>query len=476
MKLKIIVLLSLIASITYGQNSPKVLKMSLDQVIQKARGESPEVILSKARLDNSKWQLKLFNTRLKPQLNLNAKLPTLTRNIIQDNITQEFVSVSSMVTGVDLEYSQEIAKTGGRVFASTGLSRNDDFGNVFGDPVSYLSNPITVGFNQPLFTFNDWKWQQKIEPLRYEEAESRFTEEQETAASRAANLFFDVYINQIRLKTALVNKANADTLLRLTRGRYSVGKIAENELLQMELSNKRSESTIASSRLDLQTSTEQLRNFLGIKEAVTFELEPPADIPEIIIDTEKALSEAVKNRWETISYERRLLESEQDLVKAKKEQGINGNVFASFGFSQTGPTLPEAYANPTNAQQVVLGIQIPILDGGRAQTAIKMAESNLKVAKLQVEQDRINFEQNIILKVNQFALLRDQAILAREGNEIALKRYDITQKRFTIGKIDVTDLNLAETELDNSLTSYMQALKAFWAGYYELRRLTLYDF
>ncbi len=474
MNVRIIILLSLFASLSYGQNSPKLLKMSLDEVIQKARGESPEVILSKARLANSKWQLKLFNTRLKPQLNLNAKLPTLTRNIVQDITTQEFVSVSSMITGFDVEYSQEIAKTGGRVFASTGISRNDNFGDQ--NPVVYLSNPITVGFNQPLFSYNAWRWQQKIEPLRYEEAESRYTEEQETAASKAANLFFDVYINQIQLKTAVFNKANADTLLRLTRGRFSVGKIAENELLQMELSNKRSESTIASQRLNLQTSTEQLRNFLGIKEAVAFELAPPEDIPEIIIDVETALSEAVKNRWETVSYERRLLESEQDLVKARREQGINGNVFASFGLSQTGATLPEAYSSPSNAQQVVLGLQIPILDGGRAKTAIKMAESNLEVAKLQVEQDRINFEQNIILKVNQFALLRDQAILAREGNEIALKRYDITQKRFTIGKIGVTDLNLAQTELDNSLTSYMQALRSFWAGYYELRRLTLYDF
>lgn len=472
MKLRLLLLLSLVASIMFGQTNTKVMKMSLEDVISKARGESPEVIISKARLDNSKWALKLFNTRLKPQLNLNAKLPTLTRSIVQDITTQEFVSVSSMITGFDFEYSQEIAKTGGRVFASSGLSRNDNFGQ----SVSYLSNPITVGFNQPLFTFNAWKWTQKIEPLRYKEAESRFTEEQETAASKAANLFFDVYINQIRLKTAQFNKANADTLLRLTRGRYSVGKIAENELLQMELSNKRSESMIASSRLDLQTSTEQLRNFLGIKESVTFELEPPDDIPEIIIDVEKALSEAVKNRWETISYERRLLEAEQELVKAKTEQGVNGNVYASFGLSQTGATIPEAYTKPINAQQVVLGVQVPILDGGRAKTAIKMAESNLEVAKLQVEQDRINFEQNIMLKVNQFALLRNQAILAREGNEIAIKRYDITQKRFTIGKIGVTDLNLALTEMDGSLTSYMQSLRAFWAGYYELRRLTLYDF
>jgi hypothetical protein len=45
-----------------------------------------------------------------------------------------------------------------------------------------------------------------------------------------------------------------------------------------------------------------------------------------------------------------------------------------------------------------------------------------------------------------------------------------------IGKIDITNLNIALNEKDTAKRSYLEALKSFWTAYYDLRRLTLYDF
>jgi predicted negative regulator of RcsB-dependent stress response len=45
-----------------------------------------------------------------------------------------------------------------------------------------------------------------------------------------------------------------------------------------------------------------------------------------------------------------------------------------------------------------------------------------------------------------------------------------------IGKIGVSDLYIAQNEKDQALESYVQALRSFWANYYRLRRVTLYDF
>ena len=42
--------------------------------------------------------------------------------------------------------------------------------------------------------------------------------------------------------------------------------------------------------------------------------------------------------------------------------------------------------------------------------------------------------------------------------------------------IDITNLQLAQTEKDNARTSYLQTLRQYWAAYYQLRRSTLYDF
>ena len=59
---------------------------------------------------------------------------------------------------------------------------------------------------------------------------------------------------------------------------------------------------------------------------------------------------------------------------------------------------------------------------------------------------------------------------------MAFERYNVAQNRYLIGKIDITNLNIALTEKDDAKRSYIEALKSFWTAYFELRRLTLYDF
>ena len=52
----------------------------------------------------------------------------------------------------------------------------------------------------------------------------------------------------------------------------------------------------------------------------------------------------------------------------------------------------------------------------------------------------------------------------------------MSRNRYLIGKILITDLNLALREEAEARRSYVSALRNFWLAYYDLRRLTLYDF
>jgi outer membrane protein TolC len=69
-----------------------------------------------------------------------------------------------------------------------------------------------------------------------------------------------------------------------------------------------------------------------------------------------------------------------------------------------------------------------------------------------------------------------QLEITKKSDEVALKRYVVAQNRYLIGKIDITNLNIALTEKDSAKRGYIDALQQFWVAYYELRRLTLYDF
>ena len=46
---------------------------------------------------------------------------------------------------------------------------------------------------------------------------------------------------------------------------------------------------------------------------------------------------------------------------------------------------------------------------------------------------------------------------------------------FLIGKIDVLDLNVAQSERDQAKQKYINTLSNFWRNYYQMRSITLYD-
>ena len=59
---------------------------------------------------------------------------------------------------------------------------------------------------------------------------------------------------------------------------------------------------------------------------------------------------------------------------------------------------------------------------------------------------------------------------------MAVKRFEVAKNRYIVGKIGIDNLYLAQNERDGALRGYIEALRGYWNSYYQLRRLTLYDF
>jgi outer membrane protein TolC len=117
-----------------------------------------------------------------------------------------------------------------------------------------------------------------------------------------------------------------------------------------------------------------------------------------------------------------------------------------------------------------------VLDWGRSKSRIQTALANQKLAEYTLDQEVQNFELEIITQVSQFEVLRNQVEITKKSDEVAQERYEVAQNRYLIGKIDITNLNIALTEKDNARRSYINALRTFWIAFFDLRRLTLYDF
>ncbi|MFK7984208.1 MAG: TolC family protein [Saprospiraceae bacterium] len=476
---RLIYIAIVLLNFTFLNGQTKTLQLSLSEVVTLAQSDAPDVLIANTRLNNSYWRYKSFLADYKPQINLDAQLPNLNRSIASITLpdgTDAFINRSLMSSSLGLQLSQQITATGGTVFASTNLERIDIF-KTDNNPStqSYLSAPISIGFIQPLFAYNQLKWNKKIEPLRYSERTKEYAEEMESVAFEAANLFFDVLIAQLNLAAAKQDKINADTLFSISKGRFEVGKIAETELLQIELQSLNADANVAQAGLNVTTNTERLRNHLGIKEAVIFELETPMNIPTFLVDSEKALKFARMNRSNSVNFERRLLQAEGEVEQADRER-FNINLFGRFGLTQTANNFGDAFNNLLDQEVVRLGINMPIADWGKTQASKEIAASNLELTKVSIEQERVNFERDILIRVQQFDLVRNQVKLAKRAYEAGIKREDITRKRYLIAKIGITELNIAISEKEQARRNYVSALQNFWLAYYELRTLTLYDF
>lgn len=450
---------------------------TLDQVIELARKQSPQAKLAYTQNRNKYWSYRTYKSNYRPQLLLRGTVPDLNSSITpitQPDGTDIFRKRSLASSSLDLSLSQNIGLTGGEFFVSSQLQRID----VFTAPVytSYLANPAVIGFRQPLLKFNSLRWDRKIEPLRYDESRKQYNEEMENVAVKASDVFFNLLLAQFRYKIEQQNVTNTDTLFKISKGRYNLGKIAENDLLQIELSLMNARNNLSQAQLDLDDASQKLRNYLKIAGNEKITLIEPVLIPQFQVDTKVALEQALKNRQDVVAFERQKLEAERDVARAKGDSYFNADLFASYGLTQSSSVLPDLYIRPQDQQRAQVSFTMPILDWGRAKSQVRTAQANYDLVQTTTEQAEQNFQQDIILKVKELNIYRQKLIIAAKSDTIALKRYEITVKRYMIGKIGITDLNIALNEKDAARLSFVQALRNFWNAYFEIRRKTLYDF
>ena len=458
----------------FAQSS--ALNLSLQQVIDLAFKQSPQAKLAGTSLKNKYWVYRSYQANYKPQLRLNSVLPDLSRsyqNVPQNDGSYAFRLRSASTSTLNLNLAQNVGLTGGQIFVGSTLQRLDIFSPL--NSVSYLSSPVVVGISQPIFGYNSLKWQNKIEPLKYQESVKLYNEDMENVAIRASELFFNLLLAQNTVEIQQKNLANNDTLYKISVGRYNLGKIAENELLQMELSVMNAQNNLAQAELDVELSTLQLKTFLKFQGKETITLEAPKVLAIFEVNENKALQEAINNRQQTVAFKRQLLEAESEVARAKGER-FNINLNASYGLTQSANSVADVYLKPLEQQQVRLGIDIPIVDWGRANAQIQTAIANRELIEMQVEQAEQNFKQEVYLSVKQLNMYRQKLLIAAKSDSITQKRYDITIKRYLIGKIGIIDLNIAIQDKNQTKQDNISALRAYWNAYYELRKKTLYDF
>jgi len=282
-----------------SQAQDDIKKFTLDDAIEIAKQQSPDALLAKHEFRVKYWQFKSFKASYLPSLVLRGYVPSYEKSInkYQEKEGDVFRLTNINNVNAGLTLNQKIGLTGGDISLNSNLSMINNFlpetdSTASFTATEYTTTLINVELRQPLVRYNKYKWERRIEPMLYNEAKKIYLESMEGVSLEATNHFFNLLLAQIEERIVLINKANYDTLYKIAQGRYELGKIAENELLQLELQYLRAGADVKSAALQVEDQMFKFKSFLRIQDDIAIKLVEPSNIEPFIVNASKALQEA----------------------------------------------------------------------------------------------------------------------------------------------------------------------------------------
>jgi outer membrane protein TolC len=333
-----------------------------------------------------------------------------------------------------------------------------------------------MGYSQSLFGFNSFKWERKIEPLKYEKAKKEYLYSTEEIAGTVIQYFFNLAMAQMEYDLALENVSTTDSLYRIGTERLSIASISQADLLTLKLDALNAKNTLKTVEVDVKRAMFSFASYLNLPKDTEIKLSLPQKPATTELTTAQALQLSKENNPDYMQFQQNLLEAERELARMQRKSAFDATISASVGFNQVADNFQSAYVRPLQQDVVRIGVNIPLLDWGVRRGKVNMAKSNLNVTRISSEQAQTNLEQDVVLTLSDFSVQQNLIASAEEAKELANMAYNSTKQRFIIGKADINSLTLSLNRLNTAQKNYIVALKNYWLSYYKLRKLTLFDF
>ena len=468
------------------------LRLSLDDCIAMARRQSIDAAVALGELRSAYWQWRSYRADLLPEVSLSGTAPSWNKRYSSYQQADGSLSfVRNDYLGLDgaVNITQKLWPTGGTLSVESSLDYLHQSGSG-GSGNQFMSLPVAVTLSQPLFSVNHLKWNRRIEPLRYREAQARFLTETEQVAMQAISLYFGLLLAGEQVNIARQNLQTAEKLYEVAQAKRRMGTISENDVLQLRLDVLTARSALTNSESTRQARQFALQSFLNIAPPSAPEgatIVPTLDISKTIeapsgavggafhLDYEDVLAHALQNNALATTMRRRQMEADYAVASARaNRQSIN--LYAQLGYTGTGDNMNSAYRNLLSNEVVSVGITVPLLDWGKRKGQRRLAESNRDIIQGQLRQQSQDFRQDIFILTEQFNNQAEQLRIACEADTIARRRYHTNVETFKIGSISTLELSSAQTAKDQARQNRIQQLFNYWYYYYQLRSIALWDF
>src|SRR5439155_2221372 len=399
---------------------------------------------ARAARDAARFRSGAFTARLLPQLFLGGTVPSYNRSIIpvlQPDGSTLFRPQDQTNAALSLSLSQTLPVTGGDLFITSSLARMTVSGPRGIE--AWSSTPVTIGLRQDILRPNVAEWNRREHAVSAELAERQYREVLEDIALATSDLVFDVYAAHVALDNAVANAAVNDTLYTLNKGRFEVGKIGENDLLQSELALLRARAALERARLEDERATAALRLALNLPSDTPLEIAVPATVPAFEADTARAVAEALRNRALVSDAELQDVQARRRVTEARLAGGVGATVQAGYGFNATAPTAGLAYQNLLEARQFTVAVQVPLVEWGGDKGYVQAAEEDRERVASQSRAAIDQVAHDAHFAALQLSQARRNVALLAKADTVGQKRFEVAYNRYVIGRIAMDNLYIA---------------------------------
>ncbi len=476
--MKRIQILILLLALGAGASQAQLLVLSLERTIHLAADSSLEAFRNKNLYLAGYWQYRTFQAGRLPSLTLNLTPAEYYRDITRRYDSEDNIDVyreqQSFYAGGNLRVKQNFDLLGGSFYLDSDLGYMRNFGdNTYNQ---FTTIPIRIGYSQSLLGYNPFRWERKIEPLKYEKTKKELLYNLERVSEEATTYFFELAMAQAEYDLARDNVASSDTLYRTGEQRHKIASITKADLLTLKLDAVNARNTLQNADIALKRAMFSLASYLNFDKNTEIRLQLPSRPRNMAISVDEALTRARENNPKFLDLRQQMLEAEQQVDKTRKESLFNASFQASVGFNQVANTFKEAYRNPLQQDIVSISLSIPLIDWGVRKGKFNVARNNLAVTQTSVRQEELTVEEDVIMTVGDFNIQQDLIASAEEALDLSIMAYNETKQRFMIGKADINSLTLSLNRQQEAQRNYISALRNYWQSYYKIRKLTLHDF
>ena len=452
--------------------------LTIEQALEIAEDNNPSMIASKLSLQRTQFNLDAQYAGLKPNFRFTVNPLTYGIGRTFDNYNAAWYTSKELSSSGTFRGDMTFLATDATLrFDDTFSWQNKESEKATGTTVNKaFSNRLSLTLNQPLFTYNRTKM--TIQGLEFdkENAGISYALQRLTQEQRITRQFYSVYSAKRTLDIRRAELENAENNYEIIKAKVEAQLMAEQELLQAQVSLMNARSSVKQSEVSLQDAKDNLKQMLGMPLNEDIDVEVTIDATPMLINIENAIQQGMGSRMELRQREISMIDADLQMIRTKANNEFNGNVSLSVGIDGDNEQFGNIYEKTTPSPKVSLSFTIPVFDWGQKRAQINAQKVSQTVAKLNYDNEVVSIELEIRSSVRSLENYRSELEIQELTIQGAQRTYALNEVLYREGDINGLQLSQYQAQFSSAQLNYVRAQINYKQELLNLKILTLYDY